>query len=194
MTWFISDPHFDHKNFITFTDRDGKLIRPGFNDIDHMNTTIIQNWNSMIGKNDKVYCLGDFGNPDFAAQLNGKKRLILGNHDVKWDKLHKHFEKILLIRWWRETAMDEKHDINFVLSHCPMRFEADSLPHRKVHFNVHGHIHEKLVLHPDRTVDHKYINLCVEHTDYKPVHIDQLVKMMKDRMKLPGYKTPVYME
>lgn len=194
MTWFISDPHFGHANIIRFTGLDGKFVRPGFKDIEHMNATIIQNWNSVIGPKDKVYCLGDFGNPDFAAQLNGKKRLILGNHDVKWDKLHKHFEKIMLIRWWRETGMNEKNDINFVLSHCPIRFEADSLPHRKVHFNVHGHIHEKKVLHPDRTEDLKYINLCVEHTDCKPIHYDDLVKMMRQRMQSPSYKTPVYME
>lgn len=186
--WFISDPHFGHANIIKFTGLDGNSIRPGFNDIEHMNAVLIQNWNSMIGPSDKVYCLGDFGNPDIAAQLNGKKRLILGNHDVKWDKLHKYFQKIMLIRWFKED------DVNFVLSHCPIRFEADSLPHRKVHFNVHGHIHEKKVLHPDRTEDLKYINLCVEHTDHKPVHLDQLVKMMKTRMLNPSYKTPVYME
>jgi len=184
--WFISDPHFGHENIIKFTGLDGNKIRPGFNDIDHMNTTIIQHWNSMISPSDKVYCMGDFGNPDIAAQLNGKKRLILGNHDVKWDKLHKYFQKISLIRWFNEDG------VNFVVSHCPLRFDADSLPHRQVHFNVHGHIHEKLVKTEHGTDDLRYVNLCVEHTDWKPVNMDQLVKMMKDRMEDPAYKAPIY--
>lgn len=186
--WFISDPHFGHDNIIKFIGLDGQPVRPGFKDIQHMDMTIVNNWNSTVKPGDKVYCLGDFGNPNFAKLLHGKKRLILGNHDVKLPQLMEVFQKISLIRWWNIDG------ISFVCSHCPIRFDADSLPRRQVQFNVHGHIHEKSVWLEDKpdTLDLRYVNLCVEHTNYTPVHIDDLVKIMKNRMKNPFFRDTIY--
>ena len=86
MIWFASDHHFGHAALLTFTKDDGSHARPGFSDVDHMNETMIANHNRVVGPTDRVYFLGDvgFSRATLAAvlpRLNGKKRLILGNHD-----------------------------------------------------------------------------------------------------------------
>ena len=51
-----------------------------------MNEALIDNWNSVVKKNDKVYHLGDvaFGkhNLHYLDRCNGNKVLIMGNHDT----------------------------------------------------------------------------------------------------------------
>jgi len=55
------------------------------------NEMLIKNWNETVSKEDTVYVLGDFAFGDkktvasFATKLNGKKFLIVGNHDHKKD-------------------------------------------------------------------------------------------------------------
>ena len=50
--FYISDLHFDHKNVIPYDNR------PFYN-VEEMNKTLIDNWNSVVTKNDCVYILGD---------------------------------------------------------------------------------------------------------------------------------------
>lgn len=166
--WVISDTHFNHVNMLGFLDEKGRKFRGDrFKDVTEMNETIIQNWNAVIKPEDKVYHLGDvyFGNQQDAdtilSRLMGKKRLIVGNHDVIYGKgnpLHKHFQKIYMWRLFKE--------FNMVLTHVPIHKES----FRKVEYNVHGHIHEKAAFGKE------YINVCVEKTDYKPVNIEDIIK------------------
>lgn len=78
MIWFTSDTHFNHANIIKYCNRP-------FSSIQEMNETIINNWNSVVTKDDTVYHLGDFAFGkvnEFANKLNGKIVLIKGNHDT----------------------------------------------------------------------------------------------------------------
>ena len=52
-TFFISDLHFNHENIIKYCNRP-------FPNVDKMNSSIINNWNSVVSKDDVVYFLGDF--------------------------------------------------------------------------------------------------------------------------------------
>ena len=78
--FFIGDMHFMHRNIIKYCNRP-------FSDIEDMTEKLIKNWNSVVGKNDIVYVVGDFalcGKQkiiEICQRLNGRKRLILGNHD-----------------------------------------------------------------------------------------------------------------
>ena len=78
--FIIGDPHFWHKNIINYCNRP-------FETVEEMNETLIKNWNKVVGKQDIVYVLGDFalcGKDriiEVSRALNGRKRLILGNHD-----------------------------------------------------------------------------------------------------------------
>lgn len=78
--WLIADTHFNHKNIIKYCNRP-------FSSIEEMNETLINNWNSVVKNNDRVFMLGDFclSGKDkiikIGNQLNGRKTLIIGNHD-----------------------------------------------------------------------------------------------------------------
>jgi calcineurin-like phosphoesterase family protein len=166
--WVTSDHHFNHANILKFKDKDGKKFRGDlFKDVAEMNEKMIHNWNSVIKPEDKVYHLGDvyFGNQQEAdtilSRLMGKKRLIVGNHDCLYGKgnvLHKHFKKIYMWRLFKEH--------NMLLSHVPIHKES----FRKVDYNVHGHIHQNDPYGPE------YINVCVERTNYTPVHVEEVIK------------------
>lgn len=168
--WVISDTHFNHANILTFKGTDGKLIRPDFDSVEDMNETMIDRWNSVVKEGDKVYHLGDvyMGSQNDAetvlSRLNGTKRLIVGNHDVIYGKgnpLQKFFKKIYLWRSFKELGL--------LLTHVPVH--PDHIGSDRV--NVHGHIHEKTVTLGD-SIDQRYHCVCVEHTNYTPVNIDEL--------------------
>ena len=164
--WVISDTHFNHENILNFVDKDGNKIR-SFHDVHHMNEIMIQNWNKLIRPQDKVYHLGDvyFGSQQSAehvlSRLNGKKRLIVGNHDTIYGKgniLQKYFQKIYMWRLFKE--------FNMCLTHVPIHNSS----FRKVEYNVHGHIHQQ------KSPTDQHVCVCVEHTDYAPVPIEEVLK------------------
>lgn len=164
--WFISDTHFYHGNILKFTGDDGKRIRPDFQSVEEMNEKMAQNWNELVKPGDHVWHLGDFamgfktGCEQLIKRLNGRKRLCVGNHDeVK--EVAPFFEKVVLWRIFKE--------FNFTCTHIPLM----SSQLRKTAFNVHGHIHQNLMADPH------YINVCVEHTNYTPVHLDEILAKIK---------------
>lgn len=140
-----------------------------------MDEILIQNWNNLVKPQDKIYHLGDvyFGERGRAClpRLNGKKRLILGNHDNGKDQhLLKCFEKIDV---WR---MFSEHQI--LLTHVPVHESTISegtnrRGQPKNLKNVHGHIHQ------NKSPKGPYFCLCVEQIDYRPIHLDELIKRVK---------------
>jgi calcineurin-like phosphoesterase family protein len=172
----ISDTHFSHSNILKFTDKVGKPIRP-FQSVQEMDQTMVDNWNATIKPGDKVYHLGDvfFGSPvHFKAlwpRLNGRKRLIVGNHcDVRFLSSGGFFDKVML---WRK--FDE-----FLFTHVPVhpstltehRFTGQQI------INVHGHTHQN---GPPKG---SYVSACVELTTYKPVPLEDLKQLHKDQQRL----------
>lgn len=165
--WVISDTHFNHANIIQYCNRP-------FDNVHHMNETIVENWNKLVKPEDIVYHCGDVyfakkaDSTNILGRLNGRKRLILGNHDDGKDKLLlSTFQKILAWRMFPEFGL--------LLSHFPVH--RDSLfAHKREEslVNVHGHIHEKLVLLENSHPDTRYKNVSVEHTGYAPVNIETI--------------------
>lgn len=166
--WFISDTHFFHTNILKFTDDNGERTRQ-FNSLDEMHDYMLKQWNSVVGVNDYVYHLGDvtfqYHKPfnELMSQLNGRKRLIIGNHDKIWNPaLQRWFEKADLWKGFKE--------FDFTATHIPQRLEGL----RDGNFNVHGHTHLRNLEDPH------YINVCVEQIDYKPIHIEEISKLIQD--------------
>ena len=164
--WFISDPHFFHANIIKFCNRP-------FTTVEAMNQKMIHNWNSVVGASDYVYLLGDvFCGGGTARErnevlyaLNGKIRLIIGNHDETLLKTPQNLLRFEKIMYWHGFAKE-----NFTATHVPHQLHRI----RDGEFNVHGHIHNALEDDPH------YINVCVEHRNYTPVHMDQILLEIKN--------------
>lgn len=80
--FFTSDTHWGHSNIIKFCNRP-------YESVEEMNEKLIENWNSVVPEDGIVFHLGDFafgGYPlwkSVCERLNGKKHLIVGNHDMK---------------------------------------------------------------------------------------------------------------
>ncbi|MBX3531582.1 MAG: hypothetical protein KF849_13310 [Rhizobiaceae bacterium] len=90
--FYTADTHFGHQLMLA----DVATARP-FPHVRAMDEALIDNWNAVVRPGDLVYHLGDFafGLGDAARvrhifdRLNGRKRLILGNHDfVKQGVVH----------------------------------------------------------------------------------------------------------
>lgn len=166
--WVTSDTHFNHKNILNFTDDEGKKVRP-FDSVEEMNEVLIERWNEVVKPGDKIYHLGDvfFGHIDWVVnnwhRLNGKKRLIVGNHDDIPNIVKRGmFEKVDLWRMFSE--------FNLLLTHVPVH--NSTLYERRFKdrpmINVHGHIHS------NPSPAGPYVCVCVEQTDYRPVNIEEL--------------------
>ncbi len=101
-TWFTSDTHFGHTNILQFE----PYHRP-FETIKEMNEYLIHRWNDCVRPDDTIYHLGDFcfgkHNLALASRLQGKKRLVLGNHDsyANADYL-RYFDKLYGAKFWEQ--------------------------------------------------------------------------------------------
>lgn len=168
--WFISDHHFGHANMLRFTNGDGTLVRPGFDDVNHMDEFMIERWNSVVKPHDVVHHLGDicFSQEHLTKilpRLNGRKYLVLGNHDRMSAAFYaKNFQKVR--GWFHYTEPDAA----IICTHCPLHESSFLGRYEGTCVNVHGHIHAR------RIPSAKFINVSVECVDYTPVHYDTLMK------------------
>lgn len=164
--WIVSDWHLFHENILKFTDAEGNLTRPGFSSVDEMNECILERHNEVVKTGDIVYNLGDvfFGDKEkfkkFFPKFNGRKRLIVGNHDdIKFLASGGFFQKVQMWRMFPEYGL--------ILSHVPLH--PSSCMRRDMTLkNIHGHIHQ------NDSPPGLYQNVCVEKTDYRPLNIEEL--------------------
>jgi calcineurin-like phosphoesterase family protein len=170
-SWVISDTHFRHAAILTFKDYAGKPPRSGFTDVDHMDEVMIDNWNSVVKPNDTVYHLGDvlFGMDkdvwlaENMPKLNGRKELVLGNHDNP-KFLAPYFRSINL---WVDFS-----EIGLVMTHTPLHPQTLNESHRfgdKGILNVHGHIHS------NPSPEGPYRCVSVEQINYTPINMEELI-------------------
>lgn len=161
--WFGSDHHFFHENIIRFCGRP-------FANAELMNENLVHNHNKVVGNNDFYYFLGDLfiggtekERCEILYAMNGRKRLIIGNHDesLMKQKCMAVFEKISL---WKGFP-----DEGFTCTHIPLELKRL----RNGTCNVHGHTHNNMEDDPH------YINVCVDVRDFAPVHMDQIMLEVK---------------
>lgn len=159
--FFTADSHFFHKRMLDF--------RP-FDSIEEMNEAIIDNWNKVVTQKDEVWHLGDvsFGNQRdsqaLVRRLNGRKHLVLGNHDRKKNYVSTSFESI---QNYKEMKFDKQF---LVLCHFPI------LKWNKGHYgsiHLHGHSHGSLPQEPIRRFD---VGVDTEWANYAPISIDRILE------------------
>lgn len=192
----VSDWHLGHTNsWEKFKKDDGTPLRP-FTSTEEMNETMIERHNAVVKPDDVVYVLGDIViNKKFlplVKRFNGHLRLCRGNHDIFKDREYAEvgFEQI----WGVRVFVDK-----FILSHIPLH--PASITNRfKV--NIHGHLHAGFVptiasVGPGVTdcvytnePDPRYLCVSVEHTDYRPLHFDEVQERIQKLWDKTGYEAP----
>lgn len=179
-TYLISDSHFGHANICKFLREDGTKLRP-WDDPDEMDVVMVERWNSVVKPGDVVYHLGDVAmnrrHIKTMGLLNGSKRLILGNHDI--------FDHSDYTPYFKRLHGSYKLD-DLLLTHIPVH--RDSVA-RWSSCCVHGHLHDKevmKVIDGTSVPDPLYINVCVEHTDYRPIALYEVKERISARKQLYG--------
>ena len=162
--FFMGDCHFGHKNIIRYCNRP-------FKDVDDMTEKMIKCWNNVVSANDIVYVVGDFAlcgkNKiiEIGQRLNGRKRLIMGNHDQASIETYKQagFEFV-----YNHPIVLEEF---FVVSHEPMVGFSPSMPFA----NIFAHVHDN----PAYT-DCSARSYCVsaERICYEPIDFETIKAMM----------------
>ena len=171
-TWIISDLHFDHSKII------GYCRRP-FKDVDEMNDTMLENWNSTVHSRDSVFFLGDMShgrgsrNADWWLQrLHGKISFICGNHDTTPIRT--------AYKVYRRPVLAYCSDTRMLLSHYPYR------PKMWKGWIIHGHVHNNHAdLYPRINYKRRTANISAEYIGYKPKLVaDLLAEIMKHSLVL----------
>ena len=164
--YLTSDTHFCHDKPFLYEPR-------GFNSIDDMNKTIINNWNGIVTDQDDIYVLGDFflGNDtdyirDTIGNLRGKIHLIIGNHDTP-AKIEL-YKELRICEVLYATQIKFKKRL-FYLSHYPtLTATLQSNPEKAI-FNLFGHTHSKDKFYENSPYMY---NVAVDANDNAPVSID----------------------
>jgi calcineurin-like phosphoesterase family protein len=166
MRFWTADWHFFHHRIIEYCNRP-------FKSEVHMRNTIINNHNSVVGKKDSVFVIGDaamLGASQWERlrpvinTLNGSKHLIYGNHDeFRWQRyLDVGFTTVHSALWFDEAGH------HLVMAHDPSVYctlEPDTIL-------LHGHIHNLYKSIPSQRV----VNVGVDMWDFFPVNIDQIIE------------------
>jgi len=170
MIYFISDLHLGHKAIIWMAHRP-------FEDLYHMDITLIDNWNKVIKNEDTVYFLGDFAYKvsenkikKYLRELNGKIIFIKGNHDVLTLKANQEIKRFESVQDYFVLEHDKQ---SFVMFHFPL----ESWWHKdKGSIHLHGHIHDhkSICPHPRK------FNVSAENIGYTPISIEEIIDKIEN--------------
>ena len=193
--FFSSDHHFYHANII-------KLCNRPFSSVIDMNEAMIRLWNETVSPEDTVHYLGDFSMAFrpvelYTHRLNGTKYLVPGNHDYchTYNKKsrtaegeEKWFDKYEECGWTvfpEELTLPLIKDTVLKLCHLPYGKENSNnddvvdkyeqwRPKNDADLLLCGHVHNKW-----KTKDNM-INVGVDVWDYKPVSLDEILKLYNE--------------
>ncbi len=139
----VSDTHFGDRS---------ASVRRGFACVEAMDNALIDGWNNVVRSDDVVYHLGDFSmvggarTIDYIHSLNGRIKLVPGNHDSKHSGVTlAEFDEVLPPLFELKVARhmpDGTADVDrFVLCHFPL------VSWNRMHYgamHLHGHSHGSL--------------------------------------------------
>ena len=170
MIYFTSDLHLGHNAAIRMCERP-------FATVEEMNRTLIANINARVKQHDIIYILGDIAHRtpveevnQMIAQINGKKILIRGNHDKKYDpSLFDGIYDFLEVNF-------EGHSIS--LMHYPMEEWPKS---RYGSLHLHGHQHNKPEYNREQKAQGIFrYDVGVDANGYCPVSWDEILQFMEN--------------
>lgn len=161
-----SDLHLGHANAYKF--------RTVFSAAEEHHNTLFDNLASALAKRDTLILLGDVAftpewNQKIASIRCQQKILVMGNHDrdkLSIQELASTYDKVYSLLSYR----------NVWLSHCPIH--PEEIRRRLGCFHGHTHFHN--------ISDPRYVNLCGEQTEYKPITWQEAMERLNDGINQSG--------
>ena len=188
--FFTSDTHYSHSNICRATTRwtDADSVTRDFKSLEHMNDTLVNNINEVVGQDDILIHLGDwsFGGFEMIEEFRNRifcknVHLVFGNHDhhIRRNKgdvqeLFSSTQDYLHLDL-RIPKGKEVDKLTLVCMHFPIASwdgMNDGVPH------LHGHVH--LPRH-QRIGLGKVMDVGVDGNDLYPISIQEIRTIMKDR-------------
>jgi calcineurin-like phosphoesterase family protein len=181
--FFSSDFHINHKNIcrgVSEWQREGIDKTRDFATLEEMNSTIIDNINSVVAKNDWLVFTGDFSFgghkhiPEFRDRILCKNILfILGNHDEHIKKNTNNYQALFthVMDYCELTVVKKIHPI--------FGDPIASWNHlSKGWMHLHGHVHftPDIKVGPGRMLD-----IGMDGNNYMPYSLNEVVSILKDR-------------
>ena len=194
--YVCSDPHFSDGDAYVFR----KLLQKPYTEeeLKAADEEMVRNINRVVGKKDTLIILGDIGNLEYVKKLRGHKILIMGNHDKGASNYKKEvYHDIKFIDEFPRDFVPEEHGYE-VVDPTPVGNIYDKvttnhlfdevyegplmvndrliLSHEPIYplppymYNIHGHVHNNT---PN---DEQHLNVCMEHIDYIPLNLTNMLK------------------
>ena len=162
VVYLTADWHLGHRNVAkwreSFTD---PPLHPDLHD-----EFILEQYRKTVTKRDIVWFLGDIimhsKYLDVVKELPGRKHIVLGNHDTKPDSLANGITARALSDVFDHVCGLVKYK-DVWLSHAPIHPQE-----LRGKVNLHGHTHINVIDDP------RYINCCVEYTNFAPMSFQKL--------------------
>jgi len=195
--FFTSDWHIGH----------AAVLKPDFDDrpfqgLNHMHTSLVNNYNATVPENAVCFFLGDMGmaKSDIVrktlSRLNGSKKIcVIGNHDKGVEAFYKvGFDCVI----YSASLIIAKKRVT--MSHCPLRGvwreditgmknakEGESWHGESRHdkytitdegqYHLHGHTHKK----PKERILDRQFDVGVLGNGYRPVNISKIESWIAKR-------------
>lgn len=157
----------------------------------------MNNWNEVVGIDDDVWLLGDISwlSPtrtiEIMKSLNGKKHLIVGNHDgrlIKNRELQREFVEICNYK-----ELDVGNGKILVLSHYPIPCFKN---HYYGSYHFYGHVHNSFEWHMMERVKYEMqelyskdclmfnVGCMISYMNYTPRMLDEIINTTKNNKEV----------
>jgi calcineurin-like phosphoesterase family protein len=214
-TFFTSDVHFLHANIIKYSARPfvktcdkhdlfywettdaQKLCQECKKlSVEYQTQELIKRWNAKVGPNDLVYNFGDFiwtndSNEwlEIFEQLNGKQRILVGNHDKCIADKHGIAKTVETLDSNMCKLLNGK--LEFIQNYHEERFKNQWIVmfhfpigswHRQMYGAIctHGHTHGTYPYSWPRSAQHgRIMDVGADCHDWAPVSLDEIHDIMK---------------
>ena len=191
--FFTSDTHYGHTNICRATTKwvGADNVTRDFKSLEHMNTTIVDNINEVVGENDILIHLGDFSFGGFENIEEFRSRiicknihLVLGNHDHHIERNKGDIQRLFTsvhhyinLDLRRPNPFDKNKidKFRFVLMHFPIA-SWDGMNDGVMH--LHGHVH--LPKH-QRIADGRAMDVGVDGNEMYPLVLGEVRGLLNDQ-------------
>lgn len=201
--WVSGDQHYGHDNI-------RRLCNRPFDSLQEMNRVLINNHNAIVKPEDHIYFVGDFSFKigksqiiKILKQLNGKKFVILGNHDKH---LAKRAETGIVVSPEIQSCVEyvvERANIIIKDESAPRGERIIILDHyagrvwNKKHWGawqLYGHSHGTLSEEPnalaidvgvDAVAKRYSVDGVLRQEDYRPMSYEEIKVIMENKQNLP---------